>query len=301
MLHSMTGYASQQGERDLSGLRMVWEWELRAVNGRGLDLRLRLPDGYGFLEKPLRDKLAATVARGNVALSLRLRPARPEGRTAIDERALHDLFQTLAQLQAQAASTGLALRAPTSLEVLSWRGFSTDSPDTATIDMADLGKYLLADIDSLLAAFNAARHAEGRALQAILSGQIDQIAQLVAQARAQVPARAEAMRALYQSVLAQFGEGASADPARLEQELALQAVKADLAEELDRLDAHCAAAHALLAEGGAVGRRLDFLTQEFNREANTLCSKAQHIELTRIGLELKSVIDQMREQVQNLE
>lgn len=301
MLHSMTGYASRQGAADLAGQRMTWDWELRAVNGRGLDLRLRLPEGYGFLEKPLRDKLSAQIARGNVALSLRLRAVRPEGRAPIDEAALQDLFQTLAQMHAQAAAKGLDLRAPTSLAVLSWRGFGPDGHDAATIDPAELGKLLLADLDALLAAFNTARQGEGQALHVILSGQIDQIAALVQDARARVPERAAALRALFQNVIAQFADSTQADPARLEQDLALQAVKSDLAEELDRLDAHCAAARALLSEGGAIGRRLDFLTQEFNREANTLCSKAQHIELTRIGLELKSVIDQMREQVQNLE
>jgi uncharacterized protein (TIGR00255 family) len=301
MLQSMTGYASQQGEVELVGQRMIWEWELRAVNGRGLDLRLRLPDGYGFLEKPLRDKLSAQITRGNVALSLRLRVARPEGRVAIDEAALQGLFQTLAQMHAQAAAQGVNLRAPTTLEVLTWRGLNGDGHDAATIDSAELGKHLLADLDGVLKAFGTSRQAEGRALHGILSAHVAQIADLVQQARARVPERAESMRALFQAVLAQFADGTQTDPARLEQELALQAVKTDLAEELDRLDAHCAAALALLEEGGAIGRRLDFLTQEFNREANTLCSKAQHIELTRIGLELKSVIDQMREQVQNLE
>ncbi|MCC1480481.1 YicC/YloC family endoribonuclease [Roseibaca sp. Y0-43] len=301
MLHSMTGYASRQGAADLAGQRMTWDWELRAVNGRGLDLRLRLPDGFGFLEKPLRDKLSAQISRGNVALSLRLRAVRPEGRAPIDEAALQDLFQTLAQMHAQAAAKGLDLRAPTTLDVLSWRGLNPDGHDAATIDTAELGKLLLADMEGLLAAFNAARQGEGQALHAILSGQIDQIAALVLDARARVPERAAALRTLFQGVIAQFTDGTQADPARLEQELALQAVKSDLSEELDRLDAHCAAARALLSEGGAIGRRLDFLTQEFNREANTLCSKAQHIELTRIGLEMKSVIDQMREQVQNLE
>ncbi|MCL1628675.1 YicC family protein [Roseibaca sp. V10] len=301
MLNSMTGYASHLGDAELSGLRIVWEWDLRAVNGRGLDIRLRLPEGYGFLEKPLRDKVAAKVTRGNLALSLRLRQDRAEGAPAIEEAALAGLFQTLLHVQRQAAGAGLDLRAPTSLEVLTWRGLNPQGQDSATFDPAELGQLLLADADVLLGAFCAARASEGAALQTILSEQIAQTEALLAQARAQVPCRAEAMRAQFQTILAQFSDISPPDPSRLEQELAVLAVKADLTEELDRLDAHCASAKTLLAEGGAVGRRLEFLTQEFNREANTLCAKAQHMELTRIGLALKSVIDQMREQVQNLE
>lgn len=301
MLNSMTGYASQLGEAELSGVRICWEWELRAVNGRGLDMRLRLPEGYGILEKPLRDKVVSKVTRGNLALSLRLRQDRAEGATAIDKTALADLLQALVHVQRQAATIGLDLRAPTSLEVLTWHGPHPHGQDFATFDPADLGKLLLADADRLLEAFCAARASEGAALQAILAEQIAQTAALVAQARAQVPRRAAVMRAQFQTILAQFADMTPPEPSRLEQELAVQAVKADLTEELDRLDAHCASARALLAQGGAVGRRLEFLTQEFNREANTLCAKAQHMELTRIGLALKSVIDQMREQVQNLE
>lgn len=301
MLNSMTGYASHQGKSDLSGIHLVWEWELRAVNGRGLDLRLRLPEGYGFLEKSLRDKLSAQLTRGNVTLSLRLRQERAPGPAPIDETALQDLFQTLAHIQAQAGNAGLGLQQPCAMDVLTWRGLQSHSHDLATFEPADLGETLLADLSPLLSAFCDTRAREGAALQAVLSDQVAQIAALVMQARVLVPVRAQAMRATFEAVVAQFSDDARLDPTRLEQELAVQAVKADLAEELDRLDAHCANVQALLAEGGPVGRRLDFLTQEFNREANTLCAKAQHIELTRIGLALKSVIDQMREQVQNLE
>ncbi|SUZ30719.1 hypothetical protein ROE7235_00445 [Roseibaca ekhonensis] len=301
MLNSMTGFASQRGEALLDQTRTLWDWELRAVNGRGLDLRLRLPEGFGFLEKPLRGKLVARVARGNVTLSLRLRHMRPEGAAQVDQAALQDLLSSLAQLHAQAADAGVALSQPTTLELLNARGAQATGHDVATFDTAELGKLLLADIETLLARFADTRAQEGAALGAILSDQLDQIAALVAQAREGLPDRDRAMQVQFRSILARFTEADQIDPGRLEQELAMQAVKADIAEELDRLDAHCASARAHLAQGGPVGRKLEFLTQEFNREANTLCAKAQHMELTRLGLALKSVIDQLREQVQNLE
>jgi len=301
MLNSMTGYASQSGTAAQGGARMAWDWELRAVNGRGLDIRLRLPEGFGFMEKPLRNAVAAQVARGTVTVALRLRSERADGPASIDPNALWDLFQTLVQIEQQAGQAGGALRAPSTLDVLTWRGLHPHGHDVATFDNADLGARLMADVASLLAEFGRARASEGAALGRILTEQLAQIETLVAQARASVPDRAAAMRAAFRTILAQSLDAPQVDPVRLEQELAVQAVKTDLMEELDRLDAHCVAAHALLAKGGPVGRRLDFLTQEFNREANTLCAKAQHLELTRLGLELKSVIDQMREQVQNLE
>jgi len=301
MLNSMTGYASRQGVIAFGDTRISWDWDLRSVNGRGLDLRSRFPEGYGFIEKTLRDRLAAQIVRGTVTLSLRLRLERENGPFVLNETVLQQLFQTLARLQKQAKQTGVILQAPSALDVLTWRGSQVSDHDSATFDAAELGQKLTDDFAPLLADFCAARGLEGAALHEILSDQIARIAALVTQARAVVPRRAEALRATFQTILAQFSDDPRLDPARLEQELAVLAVKADLGEELDRLDAHCQSARAMLMQGGPVGRRLDFLTQEFNREANTLCAKAQHLELTRIGLALKSVIDQMREQVQNLE
>lgn len=297
----MTGYASRAGSHTVGGTVLDWDWDMRAVNGRGLDLRLRVPDTLGFVEKPLRDRIAASLSRGNVSLALRLRVASADVAALVDEAGLAEVLAALDLIQSQAQSAGVLLQAPTSLDLLGWRAVQRQGPDLATVPQAQLAEILLADFDGVLAEFAAARAQEGAALAGVLAGQLDQIARLTAAARALCDQRSADLRANFERAMAAVLEGARGDPGRVEQELALLAVKADLTEELDRLEAHCAAGRALLVAGGPVGRKLDFLTQEFNREANTLCSKAQHLEMTRIGLDLKTVIDQMREQVQNVE
>lgn len=206
----------------------------------------------------------------------------------------------MAQVQAAAEEAGVALRPPTAAEVLGLRGVLVAGAEPGPSE--PLVAALLAQSDDLIARFDAARATEGAALRAVLEGQVDAVARLVAGIRDLLAARrddqAAALRAALHRVLTAAPQ---ADPARLEQELALLAVKGDVTEELDRLGAHVTAARKLLAQNEPAGRQLDFLTQEFNREANTLCSKSQHAELTRIGLDLKTTIDQMREQVQNLE
>ncbi len=300
-MHSMTGYASRVGavQRDSAGLE--WEWELRAVNGRGLDLRLRLPEGVGFLEKLLRDMLAARLSRGNVSLSLRLRPTQADAAAQIDIEALRGLLAMLEEVGEEAQQAKVLLQAPSALDLLSWRGVLPSGPNLAAIPNEELQVILLGEAEPLIADFLQMRQQEGAALARVIGAQLDQIETLVAQARALLAQRGAEMQAQFRKALAAVMESTEADPQRVAQELALLAVKTDLAEELDRLEAHCAAGRALLAASGPVGRKLDFLTQEFNREANTLCSKAQHLEMTRIGLDLKTVIDQMREQVQNVE
>ena len=300
-MHSMTGYAGGAVSRALDTEIVEWEWDLRAVNGRGLDFRLRLPDGLGRLEKPLRDKLSARVARGNVTIGLRLRLTQGQAGARIDSSVLADVLAALDQVQASAQAKGVLLQAPTALDLLGWRGVLAQGPDLAAMDTDTLDALLLTDFDTVLDAFMAMRQREGQALAEILSAQLDEIARLTQAARALLDQRATDIAAHFRKALAQVQEQSRSDPARIEQELALLAVKADLAEELDRLEAHCAAGRALVQAEEPVGRKLDFLTQEFNREANTLCSKAQHLEMTRIGLDLKAVIDQMREQVQNVE
>ena len=300
-MHSMTGYAGGAVSKALNSEIVEWEWDLRAVNGRGLDFRLRLPEGLGRLEKPLRDKLSARVARGNVTLGLRLRVSQGQTGARIDSAILADLLAALDQVQAAAQEKGISLQAPTALDILGWRGVLAQGPDLAALDSDRLDTLLLEDFDTVLDAFVTMRQREGQALAQVLSAQLDEIARLTQAARALQDQRAADMAAHFRKALTQVQDQSRSDPARIEQELALLAVKADLAEELDRLDAHCAAGHALVLADEPVGRKLDFLTQEFNREANTLCSKAQHLEMTRIGLDLKAVIDQMREQVQNVE
>ena len=292
---SMTGIAIRRGQ----SAQRSWTWDLRAVNGKGLDLRLRIPDGIDGLEAALRSEVTRAVARGNLSLTLKFEVAAgTEGSLRVNTGVLAEVLRALSQIEAAAMQAGVTLSQATQAEVLAVRGvldFGAAEEDTAPLRAA-----LLADLPGLLAEFNAARTAEGAALSAVLAAQIDRVASLGAEARAAVSARsgaaAETLRAQVARVLAE-----GVDAARLAQELAMLAVKADVTEELDRLDAHVMAARALLADTAPVGRKFDFLMQEFMREANTLCSKAGSADLTRIGLDLKTVIDQMREQVQNVE
>ena len=296
---SMTGFAQRAGAAE----GQSWTWEVRSVNAKGLDLRLRLPEGIDGLEAAVRAALQARFLRGSIGLGLRLERAADAAAPGLDPAALDRALAQLATVEAAARAAGVVLRPTSAGEILSLRGVA--SGPGAAADPAGtepLRSALLADLELLLDALAQMRAAEGRALAEVLADRLCRIAALVeaaaAEAEARAPARAEALAQALARVMAGAAE---ADPARIAQELALLAVKADVTEEIDRLRAHVAAARALLREGGAVGRRLDFLAQEFNREANTLLSKAGHSGLTRIGLDLKAVIDQFREQVQNVE
>lgn len=296
MRMSMTGFAARKGQ----AAGMGWVWDLRGVNGKGLDLRLRVPDWIDGLEPALRAELGKALGRGNISLTLRVSREAAEAVEALrlNQAALRAVLGALATVQAAAQDTGVTLAAPSAAEILSQRGVvETGAADE---DTAPLRAALLADLPPLLADFAASRAAEGAALAQVIAAQIDRIAALRAAAQAQVAARGTAQAETLKAQIVKVLE-ADPDPARLAQELALIAVRTDVTEELDRLDAHVAAARTLLTEPGPVGRKFDFLMQEFMREANTLCSKAQDIGLTRIGLDLKTVIDQMREQVQNVE
>jgi uncharacterized protein (TIGR00255 family) len=298
MTISMTGFAARKGQ----GAGYSWAWDLRSVNGKGLDLRFRLPDWIDGLEQGLKAELARQLNRGNVSLSLKL--ARDETAAAeamrLNTAMLAGVLAALKQVEDAAMQAGVTLGQPTGADVLAVRGVSEASaPDS---DPAPIRTALLADLPALLAEFKAMRAAEGAALQALIAAQLDRITDLLVQAKSEAEARqASAGTTLRAAVTRLLDAAEGLDPARLAQELALIAVKNDVTEELDRLCAHVDAARALLAEPGQVGRKFDFLTQEFMREANTLCSKSQSLGLTRIGLDLKTVIDQMREQVQNVE
>lgn len=297
---SMTAFASRRGQGQGALAGHSWAWEMRGVNGKGLDLRLRLPDWVEGLEAAIRQELARRLARGNVTLNLRLtRETGGEG-LRLNPAGLAVALGALAAVETAATAAGVATTAPTTTEVLGLRGVvETTNGDG---DTAPLLAVLLADFRALLDAFVAMRAAEGAALVAVLGGQLDTVTDLLAAARAAAAARAPRAELALNEAMRRVLGAVEVDPARVAQELALLAVKADVTEELDRLDAHVVAARALLAGGGGpVGRKFDFLAQEFNREANTLCAKAGDIELTRIGLDLKHTIDQLREQVQNLE
>ncbi|MBS0571886.1 MAG: YicC family protein [Proteobacteria bacterium] len=292
----MTGFASGRG----GGAGHAWVWDLRSVNGKGLDLRPRLPDWVEGLEAAVRGALSARIARGSVSLSLRLARDGAAKGPGLNPAGLQAALASLRAADEAARAAGFDLAPLTAGDLLQMKGVLDPTEDGD--DTAGLLAALTADLDRLLADFTAARAREGAALARVLAGQIDQISALIDRARAAAEARRPLQEASLKENLARVLAGAAeADPARVAQELALLTLKADVTEELDRLDAHVEAARALMAGGGAIGRKLDFLMQEFMREANTLCSKSGNVELTRIGLDLKTVIDQMREQVQNVE
>lgn len=296
----MTGFAACSGEISGSAGQFSCQWEMRAVNGRGLDLRFRLPEGLDGLEATLRKQISARIGRGNVTLSLKLTRADAAAGMRLNAPALEAMLGMLTEAEARAEAHGLALAPVTAADLLALRGVIDTGPEAT--DPAPLVAALVKQVDPLIDAFDATRLREGAAMQAVLEAQVAQIAALESAARKAAGARRADQIDTLRAALARLTEVApNVDQGRLEQELALIAVKSDITEELDRLAAHCDAARGLLASTEPVGRKLDFLMQEFNREANTLCAKAQHAELTRIGLDLKTVIDQMREQVQNLE
>lgn len=299
MTISMTGFAARKGQ----GAGHSWAWDIRSVNGKGLDLRLRVPDWIDGLELALRGEMGRGLQRGNVNLTLKVaRDGMGEGTEAlrVNRPALSAVLAALAEVEQAAMAAGVTLGQPTGADVLAVRGVLDTT--AAEVDTAPLRSAILADLPALLAEFLAMRAAEGAALGAVIADQLDQIARLTADAATEAVARRDAAPGALREALARvLANAESVDETRLAQELALIAVKNDVQEELDRLTAHVAAARALLTDPGAVGRKFDFLMQEFMREANTLCSKAQSLALTRIGLDLKTVIDQMREQVQNVE
>jgi uncharacterized protein (TIGR00255 family) len=291
---SMTGFARAHGRAG----EAAFVWELRSVNGRGLDLRLRVPQGLDGVEPQARELAGKRLARGNVQASLSVeRPPRP-AEVRLNAALLEELA---ASLRHAAARTGLA---PPGLDSLvGVRGVVevVEAQETDE-DRQALSEAVLAGFAEALAALHEARLREGAAIAAVLGGHIDAIEGLVARAEGMAARTPEAVRTrLAEAVRLLVDAEPRLDPDRLHQEAVLAATRADVREELDRLTAHVAHARRLLGEGGAVGRKLDFLAQEFNREANTLCSKSNDRELTEIGLALKTAIDQLREQVQNVE
>lgn len=293
-LQSMTGFARSEGT---SG-RCRWVWELRSVNGKGLDLRIRLPQGFEHFEPAVRQKAAAVFTRGNMQIGLSVSIAEPQVQPVVNQGALSAILALREQL------SGIVDPAPLRLDtLLSVRGVvdfreAEESEDERARRDADISGGLDAAIERLL----AMRQGEGGALQQVLAGQVGRIAELAALIEADESRSVEAIAgrvALQVQMLMQGNGGLDRD--RLYQEAVLLATKADLREEIDRLGAHVSAAGDLLAADHPVGRKLDFLAQEFNREANTICSKSNAAAVTAAGIELKVVIDQFREQIQNLE
>lgn len=296
MIHSMTAFASQTGTRGATS----WIWEMRGVNARGLDVRVRIPDGFDGLEITARAALKKHVHRGNVTLNLRLWHQEGTAPMTLDPTQLDAVLKALDAVQERAFDMGVTLAQPNAADVLAQRGVMVQGK--VDDNNSDLTVALIAEIEPLVSNFMAMRQAEGAALHGVINDQLNQIDALVSQAAVAAEARkpfvADQLTTAMQRVLQNV---ADVDPDRIAQELAMLAVKSDITEEIDRLMAHVAAARALIVDPKPAGRKLDFLAQEFNREANTLCSKAGAAALTAIGLELKAVIDQMREQIQNVE
>ncbi len=296
MIRSMTAFASRTGTLG----PVSWSWEMRGVNARGLDLRLRLPDGIDGLEVAVRSALNAGLGRGNVTVNLRLSREETAQGLTLDETQLESVLSALDAVQERAFAMGVTLAQPTAADVLAQRGVLIAA--SADDDGAALATALNADIAPLLADFIAMRETEGAALHGVIVDQLDQIVALTKAAAQAAADRAPQVKENLTTALKRVLEDVSdMDEQRIAQELAVLAVKSDVTEEIDRLAAHVNAARDLLAAPKPAGRKLDFLAQEFNREANTLCAKAQATALTAIGLDLKAVIDQMREQIQNVE
>jgi len=291
-IESMTGFARAAGTVGIH----AFAWEIRSVNGRGLDIRVRVPPGLEVLAEAARKRLTGAFSRGTLHVNLQVTSDAGPPRPRINEAALAALLQAVERLPASAIVT------PPSYDgLLAIRGvveLADEGEDTLTA----VEKPVLAGLEEVVSGLKEARASEGRALEAVLRGHLDSIARLTKDAEAH-PARG--VDAIRERIAAQVGlllEASQAlDPQRLHQEAALLAVKADIREEIDRLHAHVAALRLLLDQGGPIGRKLDFLSQEFGREASTLCAKAGDAGLSRIGLELRTVVDQMREQVQNVE
>ena len=292
----MTGYARVSG--DWAGLG--WIWEAKSVNGRGLELRSRLPNGFDGIDLAVREAVNKRFKRGNIALTLTITGKTAAGVVNVNEELLEQLIELARRWHAKAPELGAARLDG----LLALKGV-LEAPDGALLSAADdpeLVAFLLARCDQLLDLLAGMRCDEGRNLHDVLAALVDQIAALGDQAMQSPAQDAERIRARLKSqVAALLDSGVPLAEDRLAQEVALLISKSDVREELDRLTAHLAAARTMLQSTEPVGRKLDFLCQEFNREANTLCSKANDIDLTRVGLAMKAAIEQFREQVQNIE
>lgn len=290
----MTGFARREGGDE----SLTWTWEAKSVNARGLDVRCRLPSGMEALETTVRAAVPKVFARGNITISLTMDRGAREVRLNVNRELLEQLVVLSRELRSESD-----LAPPRVDGLLAVRGVLETVEEIEEESVRrERETRLAADVQAVLEDLARVRGQEGERLKTAVLEHLDRIAELTREARECAAAQPEALRERLRrqvSDLLETETGLSEE--RLAQEAALLASKADVREELDRLIAHETAARELLDEDGAIGRRLDFLCQEFNREANTLCSKASDLTLTRIGLALKSAVEQLREQVQNIE
>ena len=293
-LSSMTGFARAHG---VSG-SYAWAWEVKSVNGKGLDLRLRLPPGWDAIEAPIRARAAEGLARGSLQATLAVERTGIVPVVRVNPAVLDAVLATVRELASRIEAS------PPSLDgLLGLKGvMEVGEVEESEQDRRKAETDVIAGFAKAVGALVDMRRHEGVVLGRILGARLDEIARLAERAEAIPGRQPEAIRArLAEQVATLLAQSERFDPDRLHQEAILIAAKADVREELDRLAAHVAQAQLLIGQGGPVGRRLDFLAQELNREANTLCAKANDVELTTVGLELKAAVEQFREQVQNLE
>lgn len=294
-LNSMTGFA-----RDSADFAdWAWSWELKSVNAKGLDIRLRTPSGFDALEPVARARLSKLFNRGNITVGLTLKRSGADAGYKVNEGHLKAMLDVAKSMQAD-----LPDAAPLSIDgMLALRGvIEADDDDVDEAIRRDLDKKLLKSLDVAAKALVATRGEEGAQLSVVLIEFVDRLDELRSQAAESAETQPTTIRERLIDQIGQIVDDVSqVDAGRLEQEIAILMTKADIREELDRLRAHITSVRELMLAGGAVGRRLDFLCQELNREANTVCSKAHETALTRIGLDMKATIEQFREQVQNIE
>ena len=294
-LKSMTGFARVNGQNE----KCSWLWELKSVNSKGLDIRLRVPTSFHGLELCVREQTAKALTRGNVTVSLTVEWAQASGAFQLNQDILDLVISSIPELEARIPNPS-----PTSAaDVLALRGvietFEQEVTDQNEIEIQNL---ILADFDQAIEALKEMRAEEGARLTSVLAEQLDAISDLTARAKQNASTQPEAIQTRLQTQLRDALNGITEIPEdRMAQEIALLVTKADIREEIDRLISHEQAAQDYLKSHESVGRKLDFLCQEFNREANTLCSKSADVGLTKIGLDLKSYIERFREQIQNIE
>jgi uncharacterized protein (TIGR00255 family) len=292
-LASMTGFARTEGTVET----LTWAWELRAVNGRGLELRFRLPPGWDALEPGYREMVGKVLKRGNVNANLTVRRDM-ETRASIDEAALANVMTLAMDLHRRIKGSPV----PRAESLLTMPGVMRQAPADPALERDLASPAVRIGFAEALDALAAARAAEGARLAEVMSAQLEEIARLRDQAEAEAADQPAAHQMRVMETLRNLlKESPSLPEERIAQEVALLAARSDVREELDRLAAHIHAARVLMEEGVNIGRRFDFLVQEFNREANTLCSKSASVALTTTGLKLKATIEQLREQVQNIE
>lgn len=293
--NSMTGFARASGQDE----KLSWHWEAKSVNGKGIDLRCRLPQGMEGLEPQVRSRVSELFSRGNFSLHLATQDTCSDSHFQINRKFLDELIQTAREIQ-KASNDIEPIRLESLLAVKGVIDSAPDKEDEAAIDARQ--KAILQDLNLALTGLAEVRAEEGGKIKDVLAGQLEKIGDLSRQAEASAEMQPDKIKAKLADQVSELLEALPALPEeRLAQEAAVLMTKADVREELDRLKAHREAAEQLLTDGGVIGRRLDFLCQELNREANTLCSKAAEMELSNIGLELKATIEQLREQVQNIE